>query len=447
MSVNARKGEYEHIELFGKPALFTSARIQTDSVPDGWYCYDLRGSDDDPGEPVTIEPYVVINHAGTVLTHEKINIPGEGFLRLGNSLGFLDEHLTFQAFCEEHDIPYPADNQTFKLRPASESEAGTFYAMTPEKDAELGCIGHVRMDFGHGGKEFWHTWGSRGDEALNSPEFKRELGEVVDELRKTVLKDLRSMSRFCYDHGGELGQDARQYGYAVETENYRYCLRCNPQPGDYQGYLTCFDKRRQKLNLARKKGVIGRVSFASGEAIAYTNAEEYIKAVKEELPYHATSGFRYETITDDPTVRKAVDDILYDLYGEQNPRREENYGLTVTGKAALKKAADPTLPHTYSWFVMTGVNTPSEHLTGDLTLPEAILRYRELDSGNKRIGVTKDGIATVDFVVTLAGEEQYFHDHEKLASFKHDPVITEAVNTMHQELDAPQQGMTMKGMM
>ena len=126
MRVNARKEEYEHIELFGKPALFTSDRIQTDSVPDGWYCYDLRGSDDDPGEPVTIEPYVEINYAGSVLTHEKINIPGEGFLRLGNSLDFLDEHLTFQAFCEEHDIPYPADNQTFKLRPASESEAGLF---------------------------------------------------------------------------------------------------------------------------------------------------------------------------------------------------------------------------------------------------------------------------------------------------------------------------------
>jgi hypothetical protein len=46
--------------------------------------------------------------------------------------------------------------------------------MTPEKDAELGCIGHVRMDFGHGGKEFWHTWWPRGDETLNSPEFKAE---------------------------------------------------------------------------------------------------------------------------------------------------------------------------------------------------------------------------------------------------------------------------------
>ena len=81
MIFHAMTERYEEITVCGKPALFTSARIQTNSVPDGWYCYDLRGSDDEPGEPVTIEPYVVINHAGSVLTHEKINIPGEGFLR------------------------------------------------------------------------------------------------------------------------------------------------------------------------------------------------------------------------------------------------------------------------------------------------------------------------------------------------------------------------------
>jgi len=63
-------------------------------------------------------------------------------------------------------------------------------------------------DFGHGGKEFWHTWWPRGDETLNSPEFKAELNGVVDEFRKTVLKDLSSMSNYCYDHGGELSKDS-----------------------------------------------------------------------------------------------------------------------------------------------------------------------------------------------------------------------------------------------
>ena len=38
-------------------------------MPEDWYCYDLRGSNYDPGEPVTMEPSVAVNHAGTILTH------------------------------------------------------------------------------------------------------------------------------------------------------------------------------------------------------------------------------------------------------------------------------------------------------------------------------------------------------------------------------------------
>ena len=79
------------------------------------------------------------------------------------------------------------------------------------------------------------------------------------------------------------------------------------------------------------KPLVGRVTFASGERIGYTDPEEYIKAVREELPCHSTSGFRYETLTDDPEVRKAVDDVLYDLHGEENPRPLEDYGGMTMG--------------------------------------------------------------------------------------------------------------------
>ena len=37
------------------------------------------------------------------------------------------------------------------------------------------------------------------------------------------------------------------------------------------------------------------------------------------------SGFAQ--ITQDPAIRKAVDDIVYDFYGEENPCREEDYNL------------------------------------------------------------------------------------------------------------------------
>lgn len=44
MRVNARQEEYEYVELFGKPALFTNSPIDRSTVPEGWYAYDLRGS-------------------------------------------------------------------------------------------------------------------------------------------------------------------------------------------------------------------------------------------------------------------------------------------------------------------------------------------------------------------------------------------------------------------
>ena len=104
MSVNARKEEYEHIELFGKPALFTNSRIDRTTVPVGFYCYELRGSDSDPGRPVSIENKVTVNHAGAVLTPEPVTISKEGFRRLRDNINFLGESLTLADFCDEHKI-------------------------------------------------------------------------------------------------------------------------------------------------------------------------------------------------------------------------------------------------------------------------------------------------------------------------------------------------------
>jgi hypothetical protein len=83
----------------------------------------------------------------------------------------------------------------------------------------------------------------------------------------------------------------------------------------------------------------------------------------------------------------------------------------------LRDAADGTLPHGYSWFVFRDINQPGEVLTGDLTLPEAIRLYNEMDSGNKRLGVTKDEIATVDFVIMVDGKQWFTDDYTKLPAF------------------------------
>ena len=66
----------------------------------------------------------------------------------------------------------------FHIRPARPEEAGLFYDQHGEEEKPLGTVGHVRMDFGRSGNEFWHTWWPRGPEELNSPAFKAELLEI-----------------------------------------------------------------------------------------------------------------------------------------------------------------------------------------------------------------------------------------------------------------------------
>ena len=193
---------------------------------------------------------------------------------------------------------------------------------------------------------------------------------------------------------------------------------------------------------------VGEVTYADGTKQEFTDPQEYLQTIREELPLRSTTGFRYETLTDDPQVRKAVDDIILNYAGEENPKRACNYGLTEKGMQALRDVADPSLPHTYAWFVMTDCNTPQEQLHRNLTLEEAAELYQDSNCSEKRLGVTKDDFATVDFVRMVDGEQTFFEDYQKLESFKNDPLIAEAVERLQQELEqgSQNQNMSMGGM-
>ena len=71
--------------------------------------------------------------------------------------------------------------------------------------------------------------------------------------------------------------------------------------------------------------LVGHVSFANGDTQEFTDAEAFLKCVREELPCRPTTGFRYEVLTDDPTVRKQVDDMIFDFYGEEASCRQEDH--------------------------------------------------------------------------------------------------------------------------
>ena len=78
------------------------------------------------------------------------------------------------------------------------------------------------------------------------------------------------------------------------------------------------------------------MTFVGDDDIFYDDADDFLDCIREELPYCDTTGFRYEVLTDDPTIRKAADDILLDFLGEENPvswktthRRWEEFSMNV----------------------------------------------------------------------------------------------------------------------
>jgi len=104
MGVNAFTEEYESIELFENPALYTLSRVDPASIPDGWHLYEVRGSDDDPGEIYALEHKVLVNHAGTVISPEELLASDETYKPIQDEIDFLGEDMTLTEFCQHYGV-------------------------------------------------------------------------------------------------------------------------------------------------------------------------------------------------------------------------------------------------------------------------------------------------------------------------------------------------------
>ena len=102
--VDARNEIFEHIELFDAPAMFTNARVKRSTVPEGLFCYDVRGSDDDPGALYVIEPSVLVNHSGTIIGIEDYMLEKGQAKYIATHINFLGDEITLDEFCKRHHI-------------------------------------------------------------------------------------------------------------------------------------------------------------------------------------------------------------------------------------------------------------------------------------------------------------------------------------------------------
>ncbi len=80
--------EYQDVNFFDVPALFSNGRVNSNVIPEGIYRYELQGASYDPGYPLYVKEAVGVNHAGTVLTTVPVTVENTDSLRLGDGLDF-----------------------------------------------------------------------------------------------------------------------------------------------------------------------------------------------------------------------------------------------------------------------------------------------------------------------------------------------------------------------
>ena len=132
-----------------------------------------------------------------------------------------------------------------ELRELTQPEQKYTYRQSHQLDAQTGCIGYLRGDFGTTGKEFYSSWFD-SMAYLKTPEFRAELDQVINALREDsqysgILADRSSLSNACRQSTTpKFGRD--EFGFRVITQDYAYLLRLNPNRGEYNFYIYCYKR-------------------------------------------------------------------------------------------------------------------------------------------------------------------------------------------------------------
>jgi len=236
----AQELSYEEVLFQNTPALFTSLRVKAASVPEGLHRYEIR---EEGGEPCQLARSILVDHYGTLLTSDPIQLPADGYLTFSEEeLAFSGaEMTTLEDFQRKHP---PTGRDVMELFIAKPEEKPLFFSWTDGRDVTNGCIGHMRGDFERNilHNTWWpHYW----DKQCNDACFKADIQRVVDWLRVgfAPLKNLEIMDAYCahYAQSSIPGEECT-YGFRIETSRYRYMLRCIPVKGTYNAYLYCYVK-------------------------------------------------------------------------------------------------------------------------------------------------------------------------------------------------------------
>ena len=297
----ANDEQYQEIELFDKLGLFSNGRIARDNLPEGVYCYDLRGSDYDPGDPVCVEERVVVNHAGSVLLTEPLELTEDGRLMLTEEKGlnFTGGFSTLSQFLQKQR----KDRHTEEVEAESISYAVCKYFGIETGENSFGYIA---------------SW-SQGKELK---ELRASL-ETINKTSGTLISDIeRHYKEICKERGIdpnakaepetapiEQPEDAAKVSDRQQTGDLTYyvaeCMEF-PNLGEYHDNLSLEEAIRiyQEIPTERMNGIKG-IGFELKDGSDYEGPFPILTGQTIDLDtIQAIDYYR-----DNPLVQKAVKEL------------------------------------------------------------------------------------------------------------------------------------------
>ena len=132
------------------------------------------------------------------------------------------------------------------LRPLTEAEEKYTYSQSMQISMQTGLLGYLRADMGRNGTDFFSDWFDFRKE-LKTEDFKKEFNKMIDSYRKDgkFLSNRSALTEFCQTLKC-FKKDDCSFGVRVDSDNYAYLCRLNPNRYEYN--LYCFAYKKDWLN-------------------------------------------------------------------------------------------------------------------------------------------------------------------------------------------------------
>lgn len=182
--------KYEVVEVLGQRALYVEDRIDRDTLPSGLFRYDLRGSDDDPGIPISVERSVMVNYVASIITAQEISMEDAEYLSLNDSLGFTGEAKSIKEFYLEM---YPEKENVSRATEEVQAESVSF-----------AVCAYYGIETGENSFGYIASWSKDKD----LKELKSSL-DVISKTSNKLITDIdESFRDICKERGIDVTKDS-----------------------------------------------------------------------------------------------------------------------------------------------------------------------------------------------------------------------------------------------